>query len=167
LAIERQGASLPAAEGFAKQSPVTKQSRAYGKVSLPTWPLFGIATSAFGLLAMTRGVKAMSSRQYAVYILTNSRHSVLYTGVTNNLERRIREHKSGKGSQFTRQYNAHMLVYYELGDDVGQAIFREKQLKAGSRQDKIALINGFNPEWKDLSEKLFNTNTNDLVIARS
>ncbi len=53
----------------------------------------------------------MSTRQYTVYILTNPRHSVLYTGVTNNLERRMREHKSGKGSQFTRQYNAKLLVY--------------------------------------------------------
>ena len=61
----------------------------------------------------------MPGRQYAVYILTNARHTTLYTGVTNNLERRIREHQSGKGSQFTRRYHASLLVYYELGDDIG------------------------------------------------
>ena len=109
----------------------------------------------------------MSSRQYAVYILSNSRHSVLYTGVTNNLERRVREHRSGKGSQFTRHYHVGLLVYYELGDDISQAILREKQIKAGSRQDKIDLINGFNPEWKDLSQNLFATDSKNHVIARS
>ena len=110
---------------------------------------------------------AMNGRQYAVYILTNARHSVLYTGVTNNLERRMLEHKNRRGSQFTGRYRADLLVYYELGDDVRQAIFREKQIKAGSRQDKVDLINRFNPEWKDLSQALFGVNTNDPVIARS
>ncbi len=79
----------------------------------------------------------------------------------------MREHKSGKGSQFTRQYNAKLLVYYELGDDISQALYREKQIKAGSRQDKVDLIKRFNREWKDLSEALFETNTKERVIARS
>jgi len=97
----------------------------------------------------------MGSRQYAVYILTNLRHTVLYTGVTNDLQRRVGEHKSKKGGVFTSKYHVNQLVYFELGDDVGQAIFREKQIKAGSRQDKIDLIRRFNPEWEDLFDELF------------
>lgn len=76
----------------------------------------------------------MGQRQYAVYILTNAHNTVLYTGVTNDLQRRVREHKDGRGSAFTRKYNINKLVYFELGDDVNQAIFRERQIKAGSRQ---------------------------------
>jgi putative endonuclease len=97
----------------------------------------------------------MSDRQYAVYILTNAHHTVLYTGVTNDLQRRVLEHRSGTGSVFTRKYKVRLLVYFELGDDIGQAIYREKQIKAGSRQDKVDLINRFNPEWKDLFGDLF------------
>ena len=104
---------------------------------------------------------------YAVYILTNARHTVFYTGVTDNLERRVLEHKSGKGSKFAHQYNVSLLVYNELGDDIRQAIFREKQIKAGSRQDKLDLIRRFNPEWKDLSETIFETTKSNHVIARS
>jgi putative endonuclease len=97
----------------------------------------------------------MGNREYCVYILTNSRHTVLYTGVTNNLYRRVMEHKSKTGSAFTKKYNVDKLVYFECGDEVSQAIFREKQIKAGSRQKKIDLINGFNPGWKDLFDELF------------
>ncbi|MBI5297348.1 MAG: GIY-YIG nuclease family protein [Chloroflexi bacterium] len=97
----------------------------------------------------------MGNKQYCVYILTNSRHTVLYTGVTNNLERRLSEHKGKIGSAFTKKYNVDQLVYFECGDDVNAAIFREKQIKAGSRQDKIDLINSINPEWKDLSKEFW------------
>ena len=97
----------------------------------------------------------MENKQYCVYILTNSRHTVLYTGVTNNLERRLSEHKSKIGSAFTKKYNIDQLVYFECGDDVSTAIFREKQIKAGSRQDKIDLINSINPEWEDLSKEFW------------
>ncbi len=97
----------------------------------------------------------MVHRQFAVYILTNKGRTVLYTGVTNDLQRRVLEHRSKKGGAFTRKYKVNRLVYYELGDDINQAIFREKQIKAGSRQDKLDLINRFNPEWKDLFEDLF------------
>ncbi len=97
----------------------------------------------------------MDDRQYAVYILTNRPHTVLYTGVTNNLLRRVLEHRQKQGGAFTRKYNVDQLVYYELGDDIRQAILREKQIKAGSRQDKLDLINRLNPEWKDLFEELF------------
>ena len=86
---------------------------------------------------------------------TNSRHTVLYTGVTNNLERRLSEHKSKLGSAFTKRYNVDQLVYYECGDDNNIAIAREKQIKAGSRQTKIDLIKSINPEWKDLSKEFW------------
>ncbi|MGC1374846.1 MAG: GIY-YIG nuclease family protein [Anaerolineales bacterium] len=94
----------------------------------------------------------MNTKQYYVYILTNSRHTVLYTGVTNDLQRRVWEHKNKTGSVFTKKYNVDQLVYYEVGDDINIAIAREKQIKAGSRQKKIDLINSLNPEWKDLSD---------------
>ena len=97
----------------------------------------------------------MSERQYCVYIMTNTHNTVLYTGVTNDLQRRVLEHKSGKGSAFTKKYNVTKLVYLECGDDVNSAIFREKQIKAGSRQKKIDLINSLNPEWKDLFDEYF------------
>jgi putative endonuclease len=97
----------------------------------------------------------MGNKQYCVYILTNSRHTVLYTGVTNNLERRLSEHKNKMGSAFTKKYNIDKLVYFECGDDINVAIAREKQIKAGSRQDKIDLINSMNPDWKDLYEEFW------------
>ena len=97
----------------------------------------------------------MSERQYFVYIMTNAYNTVLYTGVTNDLHRRVLEHRSGKGSVFTKKYNVTKLVFYESGEDVNVAIFREKQIKAGSRQKKDDLINSLNPEWKDLLEEYF------------
>ena len=97
----------------------------------------------------------MGKKEFCVYIMTNSRHTVLYTGVTNDLLRRVEEHKSGKGSTFAKKYNVNKLVFYESGDDINIAIAREKQIKAGSRKKKIDLINSVNPEWKDLSEEFW------------
>jgi putative endonuclease len=94
------------------------------------------------------------THQYCVYILTNENNTVLYTGVTNNIHRRVREHKEGRGSKFTKRYNVHKLVYFEQTDDVNAAITREKQIKAGSRQKKIDLIDSINPEWRDLAEEI-------------
>jgi putative endonuclease len=88
--------------------------------------------------------------RYSIYILTNDRHTVLYTGVTNNLQRRISEHRA-RFSSFTSRYNVHKLVYFEEFHEVNDAIAREKQIKGGSRQKKVALINGTNPDWRDLS----------------
>jgi putative endonuclease len=96
----------------------------------------------------------MNDRQYCVYIMTNAHNTVLYTGVMNDLMRRVGEHRAGKSS-FTKRYNVTKLVYYECGEDVNMAITREKQIKAGSRQKKQDLINGMNPEWKDLYEEFF------------
>ncbi|WP_297098715.1 GIY-YIG nuclease family protein [uncultured Draconibacterium sp.] len=89
-----------------------------------------------------------------VYILTNTTKSVLYVGVTSDLTQRIQQHRSGffKNS-FTSKYRINKLVYYELFQDITDAITREKQIKAGSRQKKIDLINSRNPEWKDLMLK--------------
>ena len=98
----------------------------------------------------------MSERQYCVYIMTNAHHTVLYTGVTNHLQRWVLEHQAGE-SAFTRKYNLTKLVYFECGDDVEAAILREKQIKAGSRRKKLDLIHGMNPEWKDLYEEYFSS----------
>ena len=94
------------------------------------------------------------SRQYYVYIMTNKRTTVLYTGVTNNLKRRVYEHREKLVGGFTRKYNATKLVFYEIFQDAENAIMREKHLKAGSRQKKIDLINQMNEEWRDLYEQL-------------
>ncbi len=97
----------------------------------------------------------MRTRQYCVYIMANVHNSVLYTGVTNNLHRRVLEHRSGKLPGFTRWYHVTKLVYFECGDDVRVALGREKTIKAGSREDKIHLIEGMNPEWNDLAKLYF------------
>jgi len=89
-------------------------------------------------------------KKYYVYILTNKNNTVLYTGVTNNLVRRIWEHKAKIIEGFTKKYNITKLVYYEIFDNPSAAIKREKQLKAGSRRKKKELINSVNIEWKDL-----------------
>lgn len=94
----------------------------------------------------------MYSKIYFVYILTNHNNKVLYTGVTNDLERRLCEHKNKLTKGFTSKYNVNKLVYFEETDDIGEAIEREKQIKGGSRQDKINLINSENANWQDLSE---------------
>ena len=89
---------------------------------------------------------------YFVYLLTNWNHRVLYTGVTNNLERRLVEHKNGLVEGFTKKYRVHQLVYYESTSDVRSAIAREKQIKGWTRAKKNALIETQNPSWRDLSE---------------
>ena len=94
------------------------------------------------------------SKQYYVYIMTNKRNTVLYTGVTNDLRRRVYEHREKLVAGFTRKYNIIKLVYYEIFQDPENAIIREKHLKAGSRQKKIDLINQMNKEWRDLYEQL-------------
>ena len=86
--------------------------------------------------------------------MTNQNHNVLYTGVTNNLKRRVLEHKENRGSEFTKKYKVYKLVYFEITNDINAAIFREKQIKAGSRQRKLELINDMNKEWRDLFEDL-------------
>ena len=89
-----------------------------------------------------------------VYIMTNIRNSVLYTGVTADLARRVAEHKSGTGSAFTAKYRVTKLVYYEVFEDVVLAIAKEKAIKGGSRARKEALINKDNPFWRDLADQI-------------
>jgi len=90
-----------------------------------------------------------------VYIMTNTRNKVLYTGVTSDLANRIKQHKNKKYRQsFSARYNLDKLIYFEKFDTIGDAIKREKQIKAGSRKRKLHLIEGINPEWEDLSESM-------------
>jgi putative endonuclease len=100
------------------------------------------------------GTIGVVSKQYYVYIMTNSRNTVLYVGVTNDLIRRIYEHKEKLADGFTTKYNIAKLVYYEVFEDIENAILREKQIKAGSRQKKVQLINSINKEWHDLYDEL-------------
>ena len=89
-------------------------------------------------------------KQFAIYILTNINHTVLYTGVTNNLVRRVHEHKEMKIPGFTQTYHVTQLVYYELYLDPENAIKREKQIKNLVRRKKIAMVTTFNSTWRDL-----------------
>ena len=90
-----------------------------------------------------------------IYIMTNKYNKVLYTGVTSNLFKRVNEHKDKMVSGFTSKYKVIKLVYYENYPTMPEAIAREKQIKGGSRQKKIDLINSMNPKWKDLYEEFF------------
>jgi putative endonuclease len=94
------------------------------------------------------------SRQYYVYILTNHTRSVLYVGVTNDLKRRVYEHKNKIAGGFSRTYNLNQLVYYEVYDDIYEAIKREKAIKGGSRVRKMKLVDGMNPDWGDLYNQI-------------
>ncbi len=91
-------------------------------------------------------------RRYFVYILANPSRTI-YTGVTNSLRRRIREHKEKCADSFTAKYNIHRLVYFESFGDVRNAIEREKQIKAWTRAKRVALIESINPKWNDLSRE--------------
>ena len=91
------------------------------------------------------------NKNYYVYIITNKNNTTLYVGVTNDLERRMYEHKNKLVDGFTKKYNINKLVYFEQTTDVRSAIEREKQLKAGSRQKKIELIEKENGDWLDLA----------------
>jgi putative endonuclease len=91
---------------------------------------------------------------YYVYILANKASTVLYTGVTSDLIRRVWEHKGHFVESFTKRYNVDRLVYYEVSGDIHSAITREKQLKVGSRRKKMELIDSFNPTWRDLYDEI-------------
>ena len=94
----------------------------------------------------------------AVYILTNKHNTVLYTGMTGHLEKRLFDHKTFRNpSSFTARYRVNKLVYYEEFEDVSEAILREKQIKAGSRKKKMELVDSINPEWRDLSFDFWGT----------
>ncbi len=89
---------------------------------------------------------------YYVYFLTNKVNTVLYVGITNNLQRRLYEHQNELADGFTKRYHAHKLIYFETTTDVKAAIEREKQIKSWSRKRKEALIATMNPKWEDLTK---------------
>lgn len=91
--------------------------------------------------------------QYWVYIITNRKNGVLYIGMTSNLKLRLQQHRSGKNKSFSFRYNLNKLVYYEMHEYPSLAIKREKQLKKWNRSWKINLINDFNPDWEDFTER--------------
>jgi len=92
--------------------------------------------------------------QYYIYIMTNKYNTVLYTGVTNDLRRRVSEHRENLAAGFTSKYHVHKLVYYEATEDIHAAIAREKQIKGGSRQRKMDLVSSMNKDWADLFDTL-------------
>lgn len=94
-------------------------------------------------------------RVYYVYIMTNKIHTVLYTGVTSHMWKRVMQHKKKEIKGFTSRYNINKLVYYEEYQYIDDAIKREKQIKSGSRKKKIILIESINPQWFDLSSGLY------------
>ncbi len=96
----------------------------------------------------------MLNKQYYIYILANKTNSVLYTGVTDNLIKRVYQHKNKLVESFTKKYNVNKLVYYEIFNDINEAIKREKQIKGGSRKKKIELVQEFNPNWIDLYDEI-------------
>lgn len=92
--------------------------------------------------------------EYFVYILSSKKNGTLYVGVTNDLVRRVYEHKKGVSEGFTKKYNVKNLVWYESTASIESAILREKQIKAGSRVKKVALIEKMNPTWEDMYDSL-------------
>lgn len=110
--------------------------------------------SGFDSVMASRGRSNLMEKQYYVYIMTNKNNTVIYTGVTNDLRRRVFEHKEKVVEGFTRKYNVVKLVYYEVFRSAIDAISREKQIKGGSRAKKKALVDTMNPGWKDLYEEL-------------
>ena len=93
-------------------------------------------------------------KQPAVYIMASKRNGTLYTGVTSNVPQRAWQHRNGVADGFTKRYGCKMLVWYQLADSMESAILREKQIKAGPRAKKLDLIEGMNPDWRDLFEEI-------------
>jgi putative endonuclease len=96
----------------------------------------------------------MRDEHYYVYLLSNFTNTVLYTGMTRNLLRRVQEHREGLADSFTKKYRVWKLVYYEVADSLEGAYLREQQIKGGSRQRKEALIKEANPQWRDFYSDL-------------
>lgn len=93
-------------------------------------------------------------KQPAVYIIASKRNGTLYTGVTSTLPQRVWQHREGLVGGFTKRYGCKLLVWYQMAETMEAAILREKQIKAGSRADKLALIEAMNPEWNDLIDEI-------------
>jgi putative endonuclease len=93
-------------------------------------------------------------KSYFVYLLTNAEGSLIYTGITNDLKRRLQQHRSGRGGRFTRSFRINKLLYYEICESKKQAMSRELQIKRSGRKKKIELIERENKEWRDLFEDI-------------
>ena len=132
--------SLPSVE-------MTMHLRCHFAPSLSFRPLTVISTEGRNLMPR--------EHRYYVYLLTNKNDKVMYVGVTNNLERRVHEHKTKMVPGFTEKYNVNKLVYFEETHDVRAAIAREKEIKKWRREKKNNLVVAVNPEWKDLSDGWF------------
>jgi putative endonuclease len=104
--------------------------------------------------SISRNSVMQGGERYAVYIIASRRNGTLYVGVTNNLAVRANQHRTGKGSEFTRKYGVTRLVWYEFHSDINEAIAREKGIKKWERRWKLELIERFNPEWADLYDAL-------------
>jgi putative endonuclease len=133
----------------AKQSHGTDESR-----DKKTKIIWTVIARPFPILSGRRSNLIIMEKQYYIYIMTNKWNKVLYTGITNDLVRRVYEHKQKTLKGFTKRYNVDKLVYYEVAESIESAILREKQIKGGSRKDKIDLVNTMNDQWNDLSETL-------------
>jgi putative endonuclease len=119
--------------------------------------LRAIAKQSPGIAAPEAGSqrdKVAMQKQYFVYIMTNQWKNVLYIGLTNNLTKRVYQHKEKSAYGFTKTYHITKLVYYEMYDSIIDALAREKQIKAGSRQKKIELVNSINNKWEDLYKEI-------------
>jgi putative endonuclease len=106
------------------------------------------------LLLVVLQMEDMTDRTDFIYIMTNDINQMVYIGVTNDIYRRTIQRKTSKGGKFTSRYHLTKLVYYEVYDFIEDAILREKQIKGGSRQNKIDLVNGMISDWEDLSENI-------------
>jgi putative endonuclease len=119
-----------------------------GALCLPYYPI------DYGITPIDYKDPSDMKHLYYVYILTNRTRTVLYTGVTNNLARRMKEHREADTRSFTSRYRVYYLIYFESYHEIKDAIAREKQIKDGSREKKRELIEAFNPDWNDLSDRL-------------
>ena len=95
-----------------------------------------------------------NNKQYYIYLICNKNNTTIYTGITSDIKRRIWEHKNKTAKGFSSKYNLYKLLYYEIYQDPENAIIREKQIKSGSREKKIELIESMNPKWIDLYDNL-------------
>ena len=109
----------------------------------------------------------LEGSQFCVYIMTNEQHSLLYTGRTGNLKRRVAQHRSGNGGVFTHRYNLIKLVYYEAVEDNGAARLREKQIKRSSKKQRLSLIERMNPEWSDLYSQVWRKKIYSLTMINN
>ena len=124
---------------------------------------FGIEKCLSSRAAQTARDLAVGVKTFFVYMMTNRSRTVLYTGVTNSLERRLWFHRNNMIKSFTKTYKVDRLVYYEQFNEARDAISREKEIKGWRREKKNQLVQRLNPKWKDLAAELFHTRTGEVT----